>query len=32
MIVLVPGAPHTLFNLPQVRAVTRAFIEQSLGR
>jgi len=26
-IVLVPGAPHTLLNLPQVRAVTRSFLE-----
>jgi len=30
-IVLVPGAPHTLLNLPQVRSVTRGFLEQVLN-
>jgi hypothetical protein len=29
-IVLVPGAPHTLLNLPQVRAVTRSFLEDAV--
>jgi len=29
-IVLVPGAPHTLLNLPQVRAVTRSFLEETV--
>ncbi|MBS0242260.1 MAG: alpha/beta hydrolase [Proteobacteria bacterium] len=26
-IVLIPGAPHTLMNLPQARAATRSFLE-----
>jgi dienelactone hydrolase len=29
-IVLVPGAPHTLLNLPQARAATRAFLESAV--
>jgi hypothetical protein len=29
-IVLVPGAPHTLLNLPQVRAATRGWLEDLL--
>jgi hypothetical protein len=28
-IVLVPGAPHTLLNLPQVRSVTAAFLKDA---
>lgn len=32
VVVLVPGAPHTLINLPYVRAVTRAFLEVALHR
>jgi hypothetical protein len=31
-IVLVPGAPHTLIALPNVRAMTRAFLETALAR
>ncbi|HUP08324.1 MAG TPA: alpha/beta hydrolase [Caldimonas sp.] len=31
-IVLVPGAPHTLINLPQARDATAAFIAEVLGR
>jgi hypothetical protein len=31
-IVLIPGAPHTLINLPQVRAVTRVFLEEAFRR
>jgi dienelactone hydrolase len=31
-VVLVPGAPHTLLNLPYVRAVTRGFLEVALTR
>ena len=30
VIVLIPGAPHTLFNLPAARSVTRAFLQQVL--
>lgn len=30
-IVLVPGAPHTLLNLPQVRDVTEAFLKGAVG-
>ncbi len=30
-IVLVPGAPHTLLNLPQVRSATRGFLADVLG-
>ena len=30
-IVLVPRAPHTLINLPYVRAITRAFLEVALS-
>jgi len=30
-VVLVPGAPHTLINLPYVRAITRAFLEMALA-
>lgn len=30
-IVLVPGAPHTLINLPLVRALTRGFLETTLS-
>ena len=29
-IVLIPGAPHTLLNLPQARAATRSFLEDVL--
>ncbi|MEI7443819.1 MAG: alpha/beta hydrolase [Burkholderiales bacterium] len=29
-VVLVPGAPHTLLNLPQVRAATRGWLEDLL--
>lgn len=31
VVVLVPGAPHTLINLPYVRATIRAFLEVALG-
>jgi dienelactone hydrolase len=30
-IVLVPGAPHTLYNLPQVRAVVKSFLNLYAG-
>ena len=30
-IVLVPGAPHTLINLPLVRAFTQGFFEATLS-
>ncbi|RZI40518.1 alpha/beta hydrolase [Herbaspirillum sp. HC18] len=30
-IVLVPGAPHTLYNLPQVRAVVKSFLALYAG-
>jgi dienelactone hydrolase len=30
-IVLLPGAPHTLFNLPAARGATKAFLLQVLG-
>ena len=30
-IVLVPGAPHTLINLPQVRSLTRAFLQDAFN-
>lgn len=32
VIVLIPGAPHTLINLPFVRGVTRSFLETALAR
>lgn len=32
VIVLVPGAPHTLINLPFVRGVTQSFLETALKR
>jgi hypothetical protein len=32
LIVLVPGAPHTLINLPYVRALTRGFLERALSK
>jgi hypothetical protein len=32
VVVLVPGAPHTLINLPFVRGVTRSFLEVALMR
>lgn len=31
VVALVPGAPHTLINLPYARAVTRAFLEVALS-
>ena len=31
-IVLVPGAPHTLLNLPQVKSVTAAFLEDAVRK
>jgi len=31
-IVLVPGAPHTLLNLPQVKSATAAFLRDALGK
>lgn len=30
-ILLIPGAPHTLFNLPQARSAVKAFIERVLS-
>ncbi|MFO1110171.1 MAG: hypothetical protein U1E61_13365 [Bradyrhizobium sp.] len=29
-VVLIPGAPHTLINLPQARAATRSFLQDTL--
>jgi hypothetical protein len=29
-IVLIPGAPHTLINLPQARSATAAFVAEAL--
>jgi dienelactone hydrolase len=31
-IVLIPGAPHTLLTLPQVKSATRAFLAEAFGR
>ena len=31
-VVLIPGAPHTLINLPQARSVTRSFLDETLKR
>lgn len=31
-VVLIPGAPHTLFNLPQAKGPTAAFLRELVGR